>query len=67
MDNRRRQLLAAGAGALAGASVFPGLARAQAPRPESANLALGFGVDPPFSPHILGITRAGSRTPAFPT
>jgi ABC-type nitrate/sulfonate/bicarbonate transport system substrate-binding protein len=66
MDNRRRQLLAAGAGALAGASVFPGLARAQAPRPESANLALGFGVDPPFSPHILGITQGWFKDAGFP-
>jgi len=65
MDNKRRQLLAAGAGALAGASVLPGRVSAQGPRPESANLALGFGVDPPFAPHILGITQGWFKDAGF--
>lgn len=64
MNSKRRHFLA-GAGALAGAAAFPGLARAQAPRPESANLALGFGVDPPFAPHILGITQGWFRDAGF--
>lgn len=64
MDSKRRQLLAAGA-ALAATAVLPGRARAQASRPESANLALGFGVDPPFAPHILGITQGWFKGAGF--
>lgn len=64
MNSKRRHLIA-GAGLLAGAAAFPGFARAQAPRPESANLALGFGVDPPFAPHILGITQGWFRDAGF--
>jgi ABC-type nitrate/sulfonate/bicarbonate transport system substrate-binding protein len=65
MDSKRRQLLAAGA-ALAGAAALPGITRAQGARPESANLALGFGVDPPFAPHILGITQGWFKDAGFP-
>jgi ABC-type nitrate/sulfonate/bicarbonate transport system substrate-binding protein len=65
MDHKRRKLIAAGAGVLAGAAAFPGLARAQGARPESANLALGFGVDPPFAPHILGITQGWFKDAGF--
>jgi ABC-type nitrate/sulfonate/bicarbonate transport system substrate-binding protein len=64
MDSKRRQLLAAGA-ALAGTTALPGRARAQASRPESASLALGFGVDPPFAPHILGITQGWFKGAGF--
>ena len=66
MNNKRRQLLA-GVGVLAGVAAFPGLARAQGARPESANLALGFGVDPPFAPHILGITQGWFKDAGFAT
>ena len=67
MDDKRRQLIAAGRRrARRRSRAFPGLARAQGARPESANLALGFGVDPPFAPHILGITQGWFKDAGFP-
>jgi ABC-type nitrate/sulfonate/bicarbonate transport system substrate-binding protein len=64
MDRRRRQLLAAGA-ALAGTAAVAGLAGAQGASPETPKLALGFGVDPPFAPHILGITQGWFKGAGF--
>lgn len=56
----RRHLLIASAGALAA----PGVARAQA-RVETARLALGFGLDPVFAPHILAMQKGWLREAGF--
>jgi ABC-type nitrate/sulfonate/bicarbonate transport system substrate-binding protein len=58
---RRSALALAAAGAVAS----PGLLRAQADRPEMTTLSLGFGIDPPFAPHILGITQGWFREAGF--
>lgn len=58
----RRRLLATGA---AGAVASPGILRAQADRPEMTTLSFGFGIDPPFAPHILGITQGWFREAGF--
>ncbi len=66
MTIKRRDLLAAAALA-AGGVAAPGILRAQADRPETATLNFGFGIDPPFAPHILGITQGWFREAGFTT
>lgn len=56
---QRRDLLLASAAALAAPA-----ARAQ-PRPETGRLALGFGLDPVFAPHILAMQKGWLREAGF--
>lgn len=55
----RRDLLLAAAAALAAPAAL-----AQ-PRPETARLALGFGLDPVFAPHILAMRKGWLREAGF--
>jgi ABC-type nitrate/sulfonate/bicarbonate transport system substrate-binding protein len=52
----RRNLLA-GAAVCAAGLAAPALVRAQAPKPELNALSLGFGIDPPFAPHIMAMRK----------
>jgi ABC-type nitrate/sulfonate/bicarbonate transport system substrate-binding protein len=64
MTITRRRLLASTALA-AGAAAAPALVRAQGDRPEQTTLSFGFGIDPPFAPHILGMTQGWFREAGF--
>lgn len=65
MKTSRRNLLGASGGIAAGTLGAPGIIRAQADKPETTTLSLGFGIDPPFAPHILGITQGWFRDAGF--
>jgi ABC-type nitrate/sulfonate/bicarbonate transport system substrate-binding protein len=56
MKQTRRTLLAGGAAFATGLSA-PALLRAQTPQPETKTLSLGFGIDPPFAPHIVAMRK----------
>ncbi|MEO6407943.1 MAG: ABC transporter substrate-binding protein, partial [Burkholderiaceae bacterium] len=52
------------ASAAAAATSWPAGAWAQA-KPETANLALGFGLDPVFAPHMVAINKGWFREAGF--
>lgn len=55
-------------GAMVAAGMTAGLALpawAQAPRPESSTLSMGFGIDPPFAPHVVAIQKGWFRDAGF--
>ncbi|HEX2885200.1 ABC transporter substrate-binding protein [Vineibacter terrae] len=56
MSTTRRKALIASATFAAGLAA-PTLLKAQGPAPEVKSIALGFGIDPPFAPHILAIRK----------
>lgn len=56
MTTTRRTMLAGGA-ALAAGFTAPALVRAQGVQPEVKSLSLGFGIDPPFVPHIVAMKK----------
>lgn len=56
MDATRRTVLT-GATALAAGLAAPGILRAQGKAAEIKTLALGFGIDPPFAPHIVAMRK----------
>ena len=56
MTITRRHALKTGAALTAGL-VAPALLRAQTPAPEIKTISLGFGIDPPFAPHIMAINK----------
>lgn len=62
--NTRRRFIAAGTTLAAGA-VFPGTLSAQTGRPETASLSMGFGIDPPFAPHIVAMQKGWFREAGF--
>jgi len=59
----RRNFLAT-AGAATTAAMLPGAARAQA-KPEITKLVLGFGLDPVFVPHMLGMSKGWFKDAGF--
>jgi ABC-type nitrate/sulfonate/bicarbonate transport system substrate-binding protein len=61
---KRRSLITAAAGGAAMAVSAPAILRAQA-RPETTKLALGFGLDPVFAPHILAMQKGWFRDAGF--
>ena len=62
----RRQFIATGAAAAAGASAgISPAAMAQAGKPETGSLSLGFGIDPPFAPHIVAMQKGWFREAGF--
>ncbi len=62
----RRHFIATGATLAAGAiSALSGTLSAQAGKPESATLSLGFGIDPPFAPHIVAMQKGYFREAGF--
>lgn len=61
---KRRSLITAAAGGAAMAVSAPTILRAQA-RPELTKLALGFGLDPVFAPHILAMQKGWFRDAGF--
>lgn len=52
-----RRTILKGASALAAGLAAPGLVRAQDRTPEITSLSLGFGIDPPFAPHIVAMNK----------
>jgi ABC-type nitrate/sulfonate/bicarbonate transport system substrate-binding protein len=43
----------------------PAIVRAQGEQPEQRILGLGFGIDPPFAPHVLGMQKGWFREAGF--
>ncbi len=63
--DRRQFLATVGAASAAGTlATLPGSAWAQA-KPETAKLALGFGLDPVFAPHMVAMTKGWFREAGF--
>ncbi|MEO8134153.1 MAG: ABC transporter substrate-binding protein [Betaproteobacteria bacterium] len=64
--DRRQFLTTAGAAsaAMTAGVLLPGSASAQA-KPETAKLALGFGLDPVFAPHMVAMTKGWFRDAGF--
>ena len=52
-----RRTVLIGATALAAELAAPSVLRAQGKAPEIKSLALGFGIDPPFAPHVVAIRK----------
>ena len=62
----RRHFIATGATLAAGViAALPRSLSAQAGKPESATLSLGFGIDPPFAPHIVAMQKGYFREAGF--
>lgn len=57
----RRVLLGGTAAALA----LPAIVRAQGSKPEISSLVLGFGIDPPFAPHIVAMQKGWLKDAGF--
>lgn len=64
MTISRRHLLNAGT-AVAASIAMPALVRAQGSKPEVTSLAFGFGIDPPFAPHIVAMQKGWLREAGF--
>ena len=64
MSTTRRHFIAGSAALAAGAGISPTVF-AQAGKPESATLSLGFGIDPPFAPHIVAMQKGWFREAGF--
>jgi len=63
--DRRNFLATLSAGSAAAAmAALPGSARAQG-KPETAKLALGFGLDPVFAPHMVAMSKGWFRDAGF--
>ena len=60
----RRTVLGAATGALAAQALLPASAWAQA-KPEISKLAMGFGLDPVFAPHMLAMSKGWFRDAGF--
>ena len=60
----RRTVLGAATGALAAQALLPASAWAQA-KPATSKLALGFGLDPVFAPHMVAISKGWFRDAGF--
>jgi ABC-type nitrate/sulfonate/bicarbonate transport system substrate-binding protein len=62
----RRDFIAGGAAVALGATAgLPLAAFGQGAKPESNTLSLGFGIDPPFAPHIVAIQKGWFREAGF--
>ncbi|NDH53699.1 MAG: ABC transporter substrate-binding protein [Betaproteobacteria bacterium] len=60
----RRTVLGAATGALAAQALLPASAWAQT-KPEISKLAMGFGLDPVFAPHMLAMSKGWFRDAGF--
>ena len=62
----RRNFITTSAALAAGVTAgIPAMTQAQAGKPENATLSLGFGIDPPFAPHIVAMQKGYFREAGF--
>ena len=64
MDRRKFLATIGAAGAAGATAALPGAAWAQA-KPETTKLVLGFGLDPVFVPHMLGMSKGWFKDAGF--